>query len=88
MKTCDHEGCDRKHVARGYCRTHYGQVIERKPERRLIHTEDVEWMAETGETWIRAVERLGVKEKTLRRHLERADRYDLIQRMQRRSVTA
>lgn len=84
---CKVEGCDAKHLARGYCNTHYKrEIVRADTERRSprIHLEDVEWMAETGETWPIAVERLGVKENTLLRHLERANRYDLIRKLQRR----
>lgn len=89
MRTCTVDGCTDKHLARGYCRHHYGTHIERPDAPRrtpAIHLEDVEWMAETGEEWTRAVERLGVKEATLLRHLERAGRYDLVQKLQRRAV--
>ena len=87
MKTCTIDGCSNKHVARGFCRRHYGAYIEPvdTPRRApAIHLEDVEWMAETGEVWERAIERLGVKENTLRKHLERHGRYDLIGKLRRR----
>lgn len=90
-KVCTYPSCDRKHAARGFCQHHYKREITRAGvDRRSppIHIEDVEWMAETGETWLRAIDRLGVKENTLKRHLERAGRYDLIRRMQRRNVLA
>lgn len=85
MKTCSI--CPNKHQARGYCQTHYNKLIARahtKQRNSPIHLEDVEWMAETGEEWSRAAQRLGVKESTLLRYLERARRYDLIRKLQRR----
>jgi len=88
---CKVDGCLAKHCARGYCNAHYKREIARADiERRSppIHIEDVEWMAETGETWFLAAERLGVKENTLLRHLERAGRYDLVRKLQRREVAA
>lgn len=88
---CVVEGCHREHRARGYCGTHYNTLISRagSPRRASpIHLEDVEWMAETGEVWDRAVERLGVKENTLRKHLERHGRYDLIRKLRRREMVA
>lgn len=90
-RTCTVEGCGEKHAARGYCNRHYKHAIARAGAQRrasAIHLEDVEWMANTGENWDRAAERLGVKESTLLRHLERAGRYDLIRKLQRREVFA
>lgn len=87
-RTCEVDDCDRPHVARGYCRTHYNRNArgylprgQRSPE---IHTEDVEWMAESGEHWDNAIKRLGVKDNTLQKHLERANRYDLIRKLKNR----
>lgn len=84
---CKVEGCDEKHQARGFCNRHYKREIYRAGVTRRrppIHLEDVEWMADTGETWERAAERLDVKPNTLLRYLERAHRYDLIRKLQRR----
>lgn len=84
---CRVDGCERKHLARGYCNTHYKREIVRADvDRRSapIHLEDVEWMAETGEKWTGAIHRLGVKESTLERFLERAERQDLIRKLRRR----
>lgn len=33
MRTCDIDGCERKHLAKGLCRTHYNQ---QSPNRRKI----------------------------------------------------
>lgn len=40
MRTCDVEGCDRKHKARGLCVAHYNRVIEGRPVGGLIHSQD------------------------------------------------
>lgn len=45
--------------------------------------EDAEWLLATGETWERAVERLGFGEETVKRLLQRYDRSDLIFRLRR-----
>lgn len=84
---CKMEGCEREHTAKGYCNRHYKSQVYRAGRQRrtsAIQLEDVEWMAETGEWWGRAAQRLGVKENTLLRYLERAGRYDLIQKLQKR----
>jgi transposase-like protein len=87
-KPCTVEGCENKHLARGYCRRHYGNfVLGQTPQpSRRIELEDIEWMAETGECWSRAAARLGVKPNTLQRKLEREGRYDLISALRRREV--
>lgn len=36
MRTCDFEGCSRKHWARGLCKTHYRQINEYGLEPRPI----------------------------------------------------
>lgn len=80
-RLCSVDGCDDRHVARGYCATHYKQQVTRAGAKRRsapIHIEDVEWMAETGEVWTEAAKRLGVHPKTLERRLARAGRQDLV----------
>ena len=84
---CKVNGCPRKHVARGYCGTHYKREVVRADAVRRsqpIHLEDVEWLAETGEVWERAIQRLDTREDTLRKFLERQGRYDLIRTLRRR----
>ena len=75
-RVCTIDGCDRKHLAHGYCRTHYGHHVLGKTA--PAHMEDVEWLAATGETWERAAQRLGIKPDSLDRLLRRAGRHDLI----------
>ena len=31
MKLCSFEGCGRKHAAKGYCETHYAQMLHGRP---------------------------------------------------------
>lgn len=88
-KWCAVDGCDRPHAARGYCHLHYKREVARAevPRRNpALHLEDVEWMASTGEELSRAARRIGVAERTLIRHLERANRYDLIRKLRGRAV--
>lgn len=83
-RDCAIEGCNRPHASRGYCHLHYKREVARAdvPRRTSpFHLEDVEWMAATGEELSRAARRMGVKERTLIRHLERAKRYDLIRKL-------
>ena len=84
---CDVQGCQRPHAARGYCRHHYGRyVIGHKPRQQLMHIEDIEWMAETGECLTGAAARLGVQPTTLERFLYRAGRADLYRVLKGREV--
>ena len=88
---CSVEGCERKHQARGFCQTHYlrNRAGERGGPRRVLtpdHLEDVEWMAETGESWAGALTRLGITGSTLERFLYRHDRADLVAALKGREV--
>jgi hypothetical protein len=92
VRTCSVPGCTAKHVARGFCSVHYKREVSRAgAERRStaipIHLEDVEWMADTGETWLGAASRLGVHPKTLERRLHRDGRYDLVTRLRSRETS-
>lgn len=90
-KVCAVDGCNRKHRARGYCDTHYKREVVRATAQRRsepLHLEDIEWLAETGEVWERAIQRLNTREDTLRKFLERHGRYDLIRTLRRRVVAA
>lgn len=80
-RTCGVDGCTNKHLARGYCSTHYGHHVLGKQSREIDYAafvEDVEWLAETGETWEGALRRLDIKPHAAERRLERAGRADLI----------
>ena len=78
-RTCSVEGCERPHNARGYCRTHYGHMVEgRVPCRPLTvsvedRLEDLRFMAETGESLMGAAARLGITERGLDLWLARHD---------------
>lgn len=87
MKTCTVPGCDTPLWAKGYCNPHYqrhrryGSPYATPTGRRTsIHLEDVEFMADTGETFEGAAARLGVKPNSLEKHLARLGRRDLIHR--------
>ena len=92
-ETCAHDGCIRPSRARGYCHAHYkrmlaGRDMDGRVQLTTDHLEDVEWMAETGESFDRAAERLGVKPASLERFLQRRGRRDLIAALKRREVGA
>lgn len=88
MKTCTLPDCDAAHWAKGYCNAHYHRSRRYGDpygaadplERSSIHLEDVEFMADTGETFEGAAARLGVKPNSLIQHLARKGRRDLIRR--------
>ena len=79
-RTCTIPDCNRPHEARGWCHHHYktwhrngNPTTTRQP----IHIEDIEWMANTGETFPGAAMRLGRTPNTLHKYLTRAGRLDL-----------
>lgn len=51
---------------------------------KKIHVEDVEWLADAGETWDAIATRLGAKPNSVRRACARAHRPDLIDRLDQR----
>ena len=63
---------------------HAGRCPVRPRDPRRYHIEDIEWMAETGESLDGAAARLGVRPASLERRLERMGRHDLVQRLRRR----
>lgn len=87
---CLVEGCDRKNHAKGYCNLHHLRLLKHGDPMHtgLIETEDVEWMAETGETFEGAAKRLGTTVKSLESVLRRRGRLDLIDSFRRRAVAA
>lgn len=90
-RVCSLPECNAPHVARGYCRRHYarhvlGRQPRPKPVDQVIHLDDVAWMADTGETWTGACQRLSVKPKTLEKYLTEEGRYDLATRMKARET--
>lgn len=79
-RKCTVEGCERPHNARGYCRTHYGRMIEGKSPLRAVtdkaafdaaRLEDLHFMAQTGESLNGAARRLGISERGLELWLTR-----------------
>lgn len=54
---------------------------------RSFHFEDVEFMAEHGETWDAVVARLGVKRTTIEAGLHRSGRREVLARITSNSVT-
>lgn len=80
---CDIDGCDEPHHARGYCQ-HHDRLLRRHGHplgRPAMETEDLAWMAETGETLDGAAKRLQRKPGSIERHLERIGRRDLYARL-------
>lgn len=69
MRTCDHEGCDRKHYAKGYCLRHYMHL------REYGTTYDIGKTASQrnpkGECSIEGCDRLGEIKGLCRRHYAR-----------------
>jgi hypothetical protein len=55
--------------------------IDAVAERRAALIEDVTWMAETGETFVGAARRLGMRPRSLKRTLLRAGHGALIRRL-------
>ena len=90
MNQCAINGCGKPRTARGLCKGHYmrkyrhGDLASTSPLRSEIHLEDIEWMAETGETWTGATTRLHAKPKTVEQFLYRSGRPDLIARLKAR----
>lgn len=80
--SCSVDGCTTTAFARSWCKRHYSAWVRNGSTntRRYTsaHIEDVEWMAETGETWFGACRRLEVKPKTLEKLLLRKGRADLV----------
>jgi transposase-like protein len=71
-RACSVPECDQKHLARGYCRQHYGRLIRGLEPRGTWEKfvpadrlEDCRWMAEGGETLTGAAKRLGLTRKGL-----------------------
>lgn len=83
-RTCTIDGCHNPHEAHGYCSPHYQRMKrhgdplgEGTLRPSSIEVEDVEWMAQTGESLTGACRRLGRSAGTLQKAMARAGRSDL-----------
>lgn len=79
-RPCTIEGCTEKHVARGYCRTHYGRIIRGHEPRGVVapfnrqdRIEDCRWMAAGGESLTGAAKRIGITTNALETWLRKHD---------------
>jgi hypothetical protein len=96
VRLCDVPDCGKKHKARGYCQGHvarwrrYGDPLggSSLADNQWLIIEDVEWMAEHGESLEGAAKRLDRKPGTLERALDRAARPDLVAQLRRRVSVA
>jgi hypothetical protein len=81
--TCAIDGCEQPRDARGWCQNHWKQWRKHGHPlaTRAIELEDVEWMAETGESFYGAAMRLGVKPGSLEKFLCGKQRQDLLRAM-------
>jgi hypothetical protein len=92
-QVCQIPGCGRPFRAKGYCMTQYMRwrahgdplKVTGRVAAAAIVIEDVEWMAQTGESLLGAAHRLEVHPDTLERRLEREGRYDLANQMRARN---
>lgn len=83
--TCTIEGCDQPRDSRGWCTSHYGawrrhgNPLTAQPAPMPIEDviEDIEFMAEQGESPARMAARLGTNVHALELRLRRAGRRDL-----------
>lgn len=79
-------GCGRRicrgRLAVGVCTVCAGERHPRRLAEELI--EDVEWLADAGETWAGVLARLDVTAVALERALYRHDRRDLVRRLRGR----
>jgi hypothetical protein len=77
---CQIDGCEGTNHARGYCNNHYARLLKHGNPLGgvVIETEDIEWMAETGESLEGAAARLGTTIKSLEAVLRRRGRADLV----------
>lgn len=92
MKVCDI--CGGPIFARTYCNAHYkrwhryGDPTAGYVRGSTINLEDVEWMAETGESLTGAAVRLGIKPGSLEKNLTDRGQRELLFRLRRREPTA
>lgn len=81
---CKVNDCPNPRHAGGYCNPHYGRMkrhgnpLAGNRANIKLHIEDIEWMAENGESLSGAAARLGVTVSALDRHLRRGGHTDII----------
>lgn len=83
-RLCTVPDCGRTHLAHGHCATHYRRIQRGGLQRPPLEIEDVEWMADTGESLTGAAARLHITPNALTQRLRGNSRGDLLARLRAR----